>query len=424
MANTLKFIDMVAREALAIAHEKCQFLGTVDRQYDDSFGKTGAKIGSTLRVRNPNQYTRRTGTRVMDVQDQNESTQTITVATQDGVDMRFNSAELTLDTDSVDDVARFSKRYIEPAVKVLVSGIEADFLEYATIRTFNNVGQGASGAIGTAISDLTAPGLARARLNQQLAPKGDRSIQMDSITMAGLVKGVAAYFNPSGAISEQYKEGMVARTSMADYYENERCWTMTTGDDVAGTIDEQAETNFTQGTTTLHVDALGTTLYAGMTFTIAGIYDCHPETKQAYAHLKKFTLTATPTVGSNECDINFLPAIYTTGARKNVCTSTGADITFTAAGLDGDVVTFDGATGSNYVTNLMYHKDAFQFVTADLPLMDDAHKCSRRTQDGLSMRVWMASDIRNDELLMRLDILYGMAALRPEWACRIVGAAS
>jgi hypothetical protein len=71
----------------------------------------------------------------------------------------------------------------------------------------------------------------------------------------------------------------------------------------------------------------------------------------------------------------------------------------------------------------MYHKEAFQFVTADLPIMDDAHKCVRRVQDGLAMRVWQASDIRNDELLMRIDILYGMAALRPEWSCRMVGAA-
>jgi hypothetical protein len=108
MANTLTFIDMVAREALAVAHEKTQFIGSTDRQYDDSFGKTGAKIGSTLRVRNPNQYVRRQGSRVMDVQDQGETTQNITVATQDGVDMRFNSAELTLDTANVTEVAEFS----------------------------------------------------------------------------------------------------------------------------------------------------------------------------------------------------------------------------------------------------------------------------------------------------------------------------
>jgi hypothetical protein len=78
-----------------------------------------------------------------------------------------------------------------------------------------------------------------------------------------------------------------------------------------------------------------------------------------------------------------------------------------------------GAASGVYRQNLMYHKDAFTFVTADLPLMDDAIRCVRRVQDGLSMRVWQGSDIRNDELLLRIDILYGWKALRPEWACRI-----
>lgn len=67
----------------------------------------------------------------------------------------------------------------------------------------------------------------------------------------------------------------------------------------------------------------------------------------------------------------------------------------------------------------MYHKDAFTFVTADLPIMDDAAKCVRRTQDGLSLRVWQASDIRNDEMLTRIDILYGGKTVRAPWACRI-----
>ena len=212
MANSNVTIDMVTREALRVAHESCQFIATTDRQYDDSFAKTGAKIGSSLRVRKPNQYVRTSGSRVMDIQDQDEQTSTITVATQDHVDMRFNSAELAL---SIDEL---SKRYIEPAVKVLVSNIEADYLAYATKKVYNVVG-----TAGTAITNLSTPGLARARLNQMLAPKdNNRAIQMDSITMAGLVNGVAAYFNPSNAIASQYKEGLVARTSMADYYENER----------------------------------------------------------------------------------------------------------------------------------------------------------------------------------------------------------
>ena len=88
--NTLSVIDFVAREALRVAHEELKFLSTIDRQYDDNFAKTGAKIGSALRVRNPNEFTRRAGTRIMDVQDITETTQDVTVATQDGVDIRLN----------------------------------------------------------------------------------------------------------------------------------------------------------------------------------------------------------------------------------------------------------------------------------------------------------------------------------------------
>ena len=410
MANTLKFIDMVAREAQSIAHEKLSFIGTTDLQYDDSFGKTGAKIGSTLRVRKPNEYTRRTGSRVMDVQDQDEATQNITVATQDGVDMRFNSAELTLDTDSPSDVAAFSKRYIEPAVAVLASGIESDFLAYATKATYN-----VAGSAGTGITSLDVPGKARAKLNQGLAPKDMRSIQMDSVTMGALVNGVAAYFNPSNAISEQYREGLIARTAMANFYENERVWTLTNGNDVTGTTDADAQV--TDGGTTVDMADTITTQAVGAVFTIAGVYACHPETKAAYPHLQQFVVTAN---ASGVCTVS--PATILTGARKNVVSSTGG--TLATTDFNSKTVTWIGAASTSYVQSLMYHKEAFQFVTADLPLMDDAHKCTRRVKDGLSMRVWMASDIRNDELLMRLDILYGMAALRPAWACRLVGSAA
>lgn len=413
MANTLKFIDMVAREALAIAHEKTAFIGTTDRQYDDSFGKTGAKIGSSLRVRNPNQYTRRQGSRVMDVQDQDESVQTITVATQDGVDMRFNSAELALDTDNVDQVAAFSKRYIEPAVSSMISGIEADYLAYCTKATYN-----VAGTAGTAITNLSVPGAARAKLNQGLAPKDmNRNIQMDSVTMAGLVNGTAAYFAPNGDISKQFREGMVARTAMADYYENERVWTMTNGADVTGNTDAAALVTDGGSTIDMHTLIPVADVKVGSVFTVAGVYACHPETKAAYSNLQQFVITA---IGATTLTIS--PATYLTGAKKNVSSSTGADLATTD--FNAKAVTFVGAASTSYAQSLMYHKEAFQFITADLPLMDDAHKCARRVQDGLSLRVWQASDIRNDELLMRIDILYGMAALRPAWASRMIGAAA
>lgn len=407
MGNTLTTIDMITRESLRLAHEKCAFISTTDRQYDDSFAKTGAKIGDSLRVRLPNQYSRTTGSRVMNVQDQDEASNTITVATQDHVDMRFNSAELALSLDEL------SKRYIEPAVAVLVSGIEADYLAYASKATYN-----IAGTAGTAITTLVTPGAARARLNQCLAPKDNqRCIQMDSVTMGGLVNGMATYFAPGTEIGKQYKEGMVSRTAMADYYENERAWTMTNGSDVTGTTDAAALVTDGGSTVDMHTTIATSAVNVGQIFTIAGVYACHPETKAAYPYLQNFVITA-----KGATTVTVSPTIRLTGARKNVVSSTGG--TLATTDFNSQTVTFSGLASTSYVQPLMYHKEAFQFITADLPIMDDAAKCVRRVSDGLSLRVWQASDIRNDELLMRIDILYGMAALRPEWACRMIGAAN
>jgi hypothetical protein len=411
MSNSLKVVDRVKKEALRIAHEKLAFIGTVDRQFDASFKYDSQRgpNGQTLRVREPNQYTRRQGSRVMAVQDQDESAQTITVATQDGVDMRFNSAELIQSVNSDGAFDALSKSYIEPAVAALVSGIEGDFIEYCTKRVAN-----VAGTAGTALSTLEVPGKARAKLNQALAPKDRRVVQMDSVTMASIVNGTAAYFAPGKDVGERNREGFISRTAMADFYENERMWTMSNGSDV---------TSVTLNTYTIingddQITITGATgIAAGMVFTIAGVYDCHPETKQAYPHLKQFTvLTASDTVPV------ISPTIYITGAKKNVCAATGADIT--PSGLTTATLTFVGAASTNYVQSLMYHPEAFQFITAELPILDDAHKCQTMTEDGLSIRLWMGSDIRNDELLMRLDILYGMAALRTPWACRMIGSAN
>lgn len=412
MSNTLLTIDMITKEALRVAHEKATFIGTVNRSYDDQFAKNGGKIGSTLRVRNPNQYVRRQGSRVMDVQDQSETSQDLTVATQDGVDMRFNSSELALDIDE------FSRRYIDPAMSVLVSGIDGDFITAMTKATYNTVGTAGTvvGTVTAGFSDTTALGNARAKLNQYLAPKDqNRAVQLDSVTMASVANGIKGLFVPNREIESAFREGFIARNAMADWYENERTWTLTNISDVTGTTDSTGlGTANADGSYSL-VDMHSTVVSpnVGEVFTIAGVYACHPETKQAYSHLQQFVITATS--ASSFCTVS--PAIYLSGARQNVVSSTGGALATTD--FDSKTLTFWGAASTSYRQNLMYHRDAFAFVTADLPLMADAASCVRMEKDGLSLRVWKGSDIRNDELLMRIDILYGWLAQRPEWATRI-----
>jgi len=408
MANTLSVTDLVLKEAQRIAHEKLQFIGTTDMQYDKSFRYDASRgpNGQSIRVREPNQYVRRKGSRVMDVQDQDERTQTFTVATQDGVDMRFNSAELQ---QSVNNGAAFddlSKTYIEPALSVLCSGIEGDFIAFCTDATANLVG-----TPGTPMTDLTEGGEARAKLNQNLAPKdGNRYISADSVTMAGVVQGLSGLFQDSAQIKEQYREGMVGRTAMADWYENDRMATHTNSSDVTGIAINQA--SFTNGLTTLTIDGASVAPAVGSVFTLASRFAVHPETKASFSHLQQFVVTAdtTPTTTA----ISFSPAIFfstsdVSAGRQNVDSSPA----------NNDALVWVGAASTGYLQNLMYHKEAYQFATVDLPIFDDAQKCVTQVKDNLSMRCWLGSDIRNDELLLRIDILYGFAALRPTWGCRI-----
>jgi hypothetical protein len=194
---------------------------------------------------------------------------------------------------------------------------------------------------------------------------------------------------------------------------------MTNGGDITGGSVNAAVIT---GDSSLTITGITSALTNGMIFTIATVYDCHPETKAAYSHLKQFTVVSTTTGGASPTVIVVSPALYLTGARKNVAASDGTDLV--GANINTQVLVFVGLGATSYVQGLMYQKDAFAFVTGELPLMADAIRCVRKTVDGFSMRVWQASDIRNDEQITRIDMLYGFTAIRPQWACRLIGSAN
>lgn len=403
MANTNLTIDMITREALRLAHEKSQFIGTVNRQFDSSWSGEGV-TGDTLRIRIPSMFTRRQGSRIMVVQDQEQLSTSLVRATQDGVDMRFNSRELALDID------RFSELHLAPAMATLISGIESDMLASMTKAVWN-----VAGTAGSVPADLAAVGAARAKLNQGLAPKdGNRFIQMDSVTMGTLINGLKLQVNPARDISEQYREGMMARTAMADFYENERVWTLANNTSVGITSGTVNGPTLVNGLATITTATGPAFINAGSVFTIAGIFAVHPETKAPYSNLQQFVAVTSASAST----VQISPVIFINGPKQNVAKANGNQLTSTD-NVTAAVITFVGAQTTSYVQNLMYHRDAFTFATAELPLMKSSEQCVRKTYDGISLRVWQDSDIRNDELLTRIDILYGFAAIRPQWACRI-----
>lgn len=394
MSNSILTPTAVTREVLRVAHEQLAFIGTIDRQYDDSFAKSGAKIGTTLKIRQPNKYTVRTG-KTIQTQDTEETSTTLTVATQKGVDMNFSSVDLTM---SLDD---FSKRIIVPAVSVLTSTIEGDMLSDVTKDVYNH-----SGTPGTLPTSLQIA-QAKAKLNQGLAPKtpSERNIQMESVDMAGVTDGLKTLFHDSKEVAMQYREGRVGRAFGLNWWENERVYSHTTGSDFTSvTVNDAA---IASGDST--ITAAGGNFKEGDIFTFSDVYMVHPETKATLSALQQFVVTADGTTS-----LAFSPALITSGAKQNV----------NKLPDNSSAITFVGTASNSYPNHLVYQKEAFTFATADLDMPRGVDWAAREVMDGLSIRMVRQYDINNDNFPTRLDILYGWATLRPEWACRVMGKGS
>ena len=119
MSNSLLSINMITREAIMLWRNSNEFIRNINMQYDDSFARSGGKIGQSLRIRLPNDYTVRTGP-AASPQDTTETSTTLVVSTQKGVDIEFNSVERTM---TLDD---FSARVLAPMVNNLAGAVAAD----------------------------------------------------------------------------------------------------------------------------------------------------------------------------------------------------------------------------------------------------------------------------------------------------------
>jgi len=403
MANTLLTIDEITRESLRVLHGSCAFIRGVNREYDSSFAKTGAKIGDTLRIRKPNKYTVRSG-RVMNVQNTTNDYVSLPVTSQKGVDMNFTSVERSL---SLDD---FSKNIIQPAMSVLASYIDNDALSMIN-KVYNSVGTpGTTPASTNVFSD------AMAKLDDNLAPRdGNRWAILTPTAMARTTQGDRALFQASDLLADQYRNGVISKAVGLKWAIDQNLVSVTTGSRSGTVLTVGASST---GATTISLDGLTgatDTIKAGEVFTIADVYDVNPETKATLTTLKQFTVLADATAASNAItNLSISPTIYgpTSGALQNV----------SALPANDKAITFYGTTSATvYPQNLVFHKDAFTFATADLPLPHAAEQASRQVMDGISMRIWQGDDIVNDQFPCRVDVLYGYVPTYPELACRVWG---
>ena len=396
MSNTLLTINMITREAVRLWVNTNSFLQHIDTQYDDQFAVTGAKIGQSLRIRLPNDYTVRTGP-VAQIQDTQETSTTLTLATQKGVDVSFNSVERTM---SLDD---YSKRVLAPAVNNLVGAVAADVMSGAEPGVSNLVGNFDSAG------NLLKPTLetwlnAKALLSLRSAPTDSRKFILDPITMARTVQNLSGLLNPATEISEQYRKGEVYNAIGFDWFEDQTVIKHTTGAYSSPTVNGGSQTG-----TTLVVNALSGPLNQGDIITIAGVNAVNRITKVSTGSLQQFVVTATAAIGATS--ISIYPAIV-----PPVGGSTVQYQTVDASPANSAAIVPLTLASSVYRKNLAFVPDAVTMATADLELPKNMQETARERMDGVSMRMVTGFDIKSDQFITRLDVLYGYVWVRPEWA--------
>ncbi len=401
MANSLLTIDMITRKALEILENNLVITRTVNRQYDDSFAVEGAKIGSTLRIRLPDRALVTDGA-ALQVQDDNEQFTTLTVSSQKHIGVNFTSAELTMQLDD------FAERVLKPRISQLASSIDADVAN-AYKSVFQSVG-----TPGTTPATSLVLLQAQQKLNESAAVMSPRYATVNPAANAGLVEGLKGLFNPVNTISRQFKNGLMGEgvLGLEEINMSQSIKQHTTGSRTgAHTV---TTTVSTQGQATINITGTGSqTIAAGDVFTIASVFAVNPQTRESTGSLQQFVVTEAATAaGGAYTAVKIAPAIYTS---SNALATVDSFPQATAA------VTFLGSASTQYPQNLVYHKDAISFATADLLLPQGVDMASRQVHNGISMRVVRQYDINNDRLPCRIDVLYGFSAIRPPMAVRLWG---
>lgn len=421
MANAHITSTIITNEVLRTAHNASAFLGNVNTDYKESWSGE-YKPGTTVKARAPVQFMHRDGETAV-VQDITERSVDVTLEPLLGLDFAVASTDLATSIGSDGKVDKaFKERYLVPAGLKL-----AALLDYRIGLKMKNGFHQMVGTPGTAPATFADLLNAAVPLDRMSVPRdGKRMAAIEPGANAAIVAGLSGLFNNQSVLADQYKTGVVKTGAGLDIAMSQNVPAHTVGGlggtplvngANQGTTNSGSTDNPYAATTSLVTDgwtaAAANRLLKGDTFTIANVFSVNPETKVSTGVLQSFLVTAdAASDGAGNATVVISPAIIAGGAYQNV----------TARPLDNAAITVtSGAAGLTYTQNLVWHKDAFTFVSPKQELpggMDMAYQASLADEGGVSLRFVRGYDITNNKFVSRFDILWGGAVTLPNFGVR------
>jgi hypothetical protein len=406
MSNTIITPSIIARVALAHLNNNLVMGRKVYRDYSKEF----AKVGDTISVRRPVRFTAQDGATAV-MQDVTEGKFSLTMDKRKHVAWLFSTQDLTL------SIEEYSKRYIEPAAIALANQIDTDLCGLYK-GVWNWVG-----TPGNTVNSFADFAKAPERLDNGAVPKRPRMSVLSPADWWGMVGSQTSLFQEA-MVKRGFEQGEIENvagisTDMDQNIKTHTVGTWSGGSPIAeidnGTLSTDYALSKDSGTMTIHIDGLTAntgTVLEGDVFTIEGINAVNPITKAQLPYLQQFVCRQSVTAdGTGDADVIISPPIITSGPYQTV----------SAAAVDGANIVPVGTVNTGYPQNLVFAKNAFALVTADLEMPDGATFKARDSQDGYSLRVIKWYDGTTDEEKIRLDVLYGTKALYPDLATRLSG---
>jgi hypothetical protein len=390
--------QVITRESLVILENNLVAASRVNRRFENKF----VKIGATLTIRKPNRFTVASGASLQ-LQDIAEPSVSITVNKQRHVDFQFTSQDLSL------TVEEFNSRYLKPAMAPLANQVDFDVLGH-WIDVSNYVGT----PTVTPATFSSSVQLIGRRQDDNACQQDGRTLVVNPAGHWALAGGLIGSFVMPTA-KEALVKGYLSTIGNYEIYMDQNIQTGNSGqhNTSIGMVVTSAG-NGTGTTTSMFGGTATETLSVGEVFTVAGVFNVNPQSRQSTGVLKNFVVTASTTPTSSTWTVNFTPAIVTSGPYQNVSgpMSTASGVTWLTGTTTAQIAG---------VQNLAFVRDAFGLVMVPLEIPGGVDFAARETYRNISMRTIRAYDINNDVFPTRIDILYGDATYYDELACRLGG---
>ena len=401
--NTLLTSQVITNELLRRFKNNLGFSGAIAHTWDDKFSVEGAKIGDTLRLRDPVLFTAAAGP-AMTPQNVVETQKTLTLNNQQVVGFSFTSKDLTLSIDN------FSERYLQSAAVALANAVDVAGLTLADATVGNIVG-----TVGTPIAALDPFWQAGEMLDTNSAPMdGQRYMCIPPKIQTAVLKAATGLFQSATQIKQQYERGRMGTMGGFDWLMDQNCRTHTNGPlggaPIVTTASQTGSTLNTSGWTA----AAALRLNAGDVFTLPSVFRVNRISGDVKTDLMQFVVTANVSSdASGNAAIPIYPPIQTTMPGATVSASPAASAPLTI---------LTGTANQQSQEGIAFHQQAFVLGMAPLEVPKGVHFGSNQQDPdtGCSIRMLSQYDIINDLFVSRCDVLFGWAAQRPEWACKVV----